>query len=164
MKLTYYASVYVCVCVECFKIWVPPFYSRLWWIVYACGLFLENVKRPEGMRWGGVAHLDGALVFHCFHFKNEWVHSFSWAPESVFLYFPQSFFALNIFSHCVLNSWLITLYCHTVMGMSHGQTAAVKLEFTVSSAMSLTLNGGSCSSCFAWSHPGVLTTLLTFSQ
>lgn len=33
------------------------------------------------------------------------------------------------------------------MGMSLGQTAVVKLEFMVKSAVSLTLNGVSCSSC-----------------
>lgn len=105
---------------------------------------------PEG-RGGGVAHLDGALVFHCFAAGDEWMHSSSSSSESPCLYShpqpPFSFF--NFSSLCpLLNSWLIALHWHAADGnVSGGQAAVVRREFMVESAMSLTLNRLSCNSC-----------------
>lgn len=78
--------------------------------------FWRMRSTPEG--WGGgVTHLDGVLVFHCFCLKNEWVHSFSKVSESVYLYSPQSLSFSTVFP---LNSWLIVLHWHTVDGNVSG--------------------------------------------
>lgn len=100
--------------------WVPLFYYTVKNCLRVCGLFLEKAKHHRGMIWrGGLAHLDEALEFHCFHFKDEWVDSLSTSSETVCFYstVPQPFSFFNVFCLCpLLNSWLIWLPRHEADG------------------------------------------------
>lgn len=102
---------------------VPPFYYRLWWIVYVCGLFLENAKHPRSEE-EGVSHTWMELLyFTVFTLKmNECILSPD--PQSLSVLSPppsQSLSFFNIFSLCpLLNSWLIVFHWHAVDGNVSG--------------------------------------------
>lgn len=89
--------------------WVPPFFQTVmnclcvWSVPGEC-------ESPRDGRWGrggGVTHFDGAIVFHRFGFKNEWLHSFFWpsVSESVFLFFPQCPLLTFLSIHSSIADW-----------------------------------------------------------